>query len=102
MKGKVNERKWASICTNEGYPARRGQQFRGGEDSPDVICESLPIFHFEVKAGKRPHLWNAVDQALRDRKTGQLAIAALHRDFCPWMVGMLGDDFFRMVRGDHL
>ena len=101
-KGKVNERAWASICTNEGYPARRGQQFRGGDDSPAVVCESLPMFHFEVKSGKRPHLWDAVAQAERDQKTGDFAIAALLKDYHPWMVAMSADTFFRLVRGDHL
>lgn len=101
-KGKVNERAWASICTNEGYPARRGQQFRGGDDSPDVVCESLPMFHFEVKSGKRPHLWDALSQAERDQKTGQFAVAALHKDHHPWQVAMSADTFFRLVRGDHL
>jgi|TARA_R100001463_G_scaffold2960_3_gene12258 Holliday junction resolvase len=106
-KGAVNERAWASICTNEGYPAHRTAQVAGNfnaisEGVPDVICASLPLFHFEVKAGARPHLWNAVEQAIRDKKTEQFAIAALHKDRHPWMVGMPCDDFFRLVRGDHL
>ena len=106
-KGALNERKWASICTNEGYPAHRTAQVAGNynaisEGVPDVICASLPLFHFEVKAGARPHLWDAVDQAIRDKKTEQLAIAAMHKDRCKWLVGMTADDFFRMVRGDHL
>jgi len=60
------------------------------------------MFHFEVKSGKRPHLWDAVSQAERDQKTGQFAVAALHKDYHPWMVGMTADTFFRLVRGDHL
>ena len=106
-KGAANERKWASICTNEGYPSHRTAQVAGNynafnEGVPDVISAALPLFHFEVKAGARPHLWNAISQANRDKRTEQIAIAALHKDYCPWLVGMTADDFFRMVRGDHL
>lgn len=37
-----------------GFSARRGQQFRGGPDSPDVICEELDgTYHFEMKWGYR-------------------------------------------------
>ncbi len=43
-----------------GYAARRGQQFSGSPDSPDVVCDSLPWMHFEVnhvmKSYGRSHL----------------------------------------------
>jgi hypothetical protein len=41
-KGKRGELEAAHMLTHEGFPARRGQQFSGGTDSPDVVCESLP------------------------------------------------------------
>jgi Holliday junction resolvase len=49
QKGKRGEREAAAFLTDEGFPARRGQQFAGGTDSPDVVCESLSGLHFEVK-----------------------------------------------------
>lgn len=48
-KGKRGELQLAKALTDLGHPARRGQQRKGGEDSPDVICESLPGVHFECK-----------------------------------------------------
>lgn len=48
-KGKRGEREFARTLTTLGYPAERGQQFRGGQDSPDVKCDSLPQVHWEVK-----------------------------------------------------
>lgn len=48
-KGKRGELEFAKALTNAGYPARRGIQFRGGQDSPDVICDALDRWHFEVK-----------------------------------------------------
>lgn len=50
-KGKRGELELAHRLTELGYPARRGQQRKGGEDSPDVICEGLTEkgFHIECK-----------------------------------------------------
>ena len=49
-----------------GYCARRGQQFCGSAESPDVICDSLPWIHFEVKAVERLNIEEAMEQARRD------------------------------------
>ena len=48
-KGKRGELEFAHALTALGYPATRGQQRKGGEDSPDVICEGLSWVHWEVK-----------------------------------------------------
>lgn len=48
-KGKTGERELARVLTALGYPAERGQQRKGGEDSPDVICPSLKAWHIECK-----------------------------------------------------
>ena len=48
-KGKRGERQWRDELRKNGYHARRGQQFSGSPDSPDVICDGLPWAHFEVK-----------------------------------------------------
>ena len=106
-KGKVGERAWASLCTNEGYPAYRSAQVAGNfnannEGVADVLCATLPDMHFEVKVGKCPHVWNAIAQAERDCQTGQFAIAALRKDRHKFIVAMSADTYFRMVRGDHL
>jgi hypothetical protein len=38
-----------------------------------------------------------VAQAERDHATGQFAVAALHKDYHPWMVAMTVDTFFRQT-----
>jgi hypothetical protein len=43
---------------------RRGQQFAGGPDSPDVV--GLPGFHIEAKHVNRLNLREAMEQAVRD------------------------------------
>lgn len=52
-KGCVGEREAATFLRGIGFTARRGQQFAGGPDSPDVIVEELPSVHFEVKRDAR-------------------------------------------------
>ena len=43
-KGARYERELARYFEENGFPARRGQQFAGGSDSPDVVCDEFP-FH---------------------------------------------------------
>lgn len=71
-KGKRGELQLAHTLTALGYPAERGQQRKGGEDSPDVLCPSLAGFHIEAKftatcqlhSPKKLAQWDA--QARRD------------------------------------
>ena len=83
-KGKRGERQWRDELRANGYDARRGQQFNGSPDSPDVICDALPDFHFEVKCVERLNLHAAMRQAGRDgaRKT---PVVAHKRNYGPWL-----------------
>ena len=65
-KGKRGEREWRDELRANGYAARRGQQFSGSPDSPDVVCEELDWIHFEVKAVERLNIEDAMEQARRD------------------------------------
>lgn len=83
-KGKRGEREIARLLTDHGHPARRGVQYSGGPDSPDVICESLP-FHFEVKRTERLRLHKAMQQAIDDAKPGSVPVVAYRRNGGEWM-----------------
>ena len=83
-KGARGELQLAKALTDAGHPAERGQQRKGGADSPDVICPSLAAFHIECKltAACKMHspaqlaTWD--EQAKRD--AGQLRIPlVVHR-----------------------
>ena len=65
-KGKRGERQWRDELRANGYQARRGQQFSGSAESPDVVCEELGWIHFEVKAVERLNIEEAMDQARAD------------------------------------
>ncbi len=105
-KGKRGERQWRDELRANGYAARRGQQFSGSPDSPDVVCESLPWIHFEVKAVERLNIEEAMEQARRDAgKSGvraawfRVPIVAHRRRFRPWLVTMEAETFFQFLRG---
>ena len=48
-----------------GVDARRGVQYHGGSDSPDVVTD-LPGIHIEVKRTERLSLYPAMEQAAAD------------------------------------
>jgi hypothetical protein len=96
QKGKRGELEFRDVLRSFGYSARRGQQFRGGEDSPDINCPELP-FHFECKLVQRLNLRLAYNQARRDCGLSRPIVA--HRENRgEWMVTMSARDFFEIVK----
>ena len=94
-KGKRGELELSHFLTEHGFPARRGQQFSGGPESPDVICKSLP-FHFEVKRTERLRLHEAMNQATND--AGDMTPAVAHRrNRDEWLVTMRLSDLLELV-----
>lgn len=98
-KGKRGERQWRDELRANGYAARRGQQFCGSADSPDVVCDALPWVHFEVKAVEKLNIEDAMQQARRDG-VGKVPVVAHKRNFSTWLVTMDAETFFRLLNGD--
>ena len=97
-KGVRGERQWRDELRANGYAARRGQQFAGSPDSPDVVCEELSWLHFEVKAVERLNIEDAMDQARRDAGSN-VPVVAHRRRFRRWLVTMDAETFFKFLRG---
>lgn len=97
-KGKRGERQWRDELRANGYAARRGQQFSGSPESPDVICEALAWIHFEVKAVERLNIEDAMEQAERDG-LAKTAVVAHRRNRRRWLVTMRAETFFNFLRG---
>lgn len=97
QKGARGERQWAAKLSAEGFPARRGQQFSGSKDSPDVVCPALAHLHCEVKLTERLQLYDAMEQAIRDAgdKTPYVAHRRNNHD---WLVIMRADDWLEQQR----
>lgn len=101
-KGKSGERQAAHYLTSLGYPARRGRQFKGTADSPDVVVEGV---HLEVKWRATASLDNGLDQWCEEARAecGSKPWAVLWRgNRQPWRLtcevlpGIVGT-----VVGDH-
>lgn len=65
-KGKRGEREAAAeLGAILGCTARRGVQFQGGPDSPDVVLDGVGL-HVECKRVERFDLYGAIEQATSD------------------------------------
>lgn len=97
-KGAVGEREIAKYLREHGFTeARRGQQFKGGADSPDVV--GLTGFHIEVKRVERLDLNAAMDQSIRDCGENETPIVVHRRNNDYWKVTMRLDDFMEVING---
>lgn len=98
QKGARGEREWRDQLRNEGFDARRGQQFSGGSDSPDVICDSLPGIHWEVKRVERGNPYDWIMQAKRDAGDSKMPVVAHKRNGEDWLCIISANDFFQLIR----
>src|SRR5258708_19604961 len=96
MKGKVGELEFVHYLKERGYEARRGQQFQGGNDSPDVI--GLPGHHVEVKRTEALRLHDALAQANRDAAAGTVPLVAYRRNRAGWVAILDMDHYIDMVK----
>lgn len=95
-KGARGERYIRDLFIKAGFRARRGLQPQGGGAAPDVVLEDLPL-HCEVKTGKAPPIWRAVEQAQRDSRPGSICVAVCKRDREDPVVAMPWDDFIELL-----
>ena len=96
QKGAAGEREFAHALAEHGHTARRGQQFSGGTDSPDVVCDTLPEVHFEVKRVEAGNLYKWMKQAKRD--AGKKMPAVAHRKSKEdWVIVLTLTDFLDLM-----
>lgn len=75
--------------------ARRGQQYHGGEESPDVEADVADV-HFEVKRCEEFRLYDAIEQAVRDAGT-QVPVVLHRTNRRPWVAIVRLEDLPRLV-----
>jgi len=86
-KGKVGERELAAFLRDYGYTAaRRGQQYAGGNQSPDVV--GIPGVHIECKRCESGSLYSWLDQAIIEAGIGEIPVV-MHRKSKRGWVGIL-------------
>ena len=100
IKGKQFERWVARYLRNAGHEsARRGQQHRGGPDSPDVI--GLDGFHVECKNTEKWRPYDFMAQAERDAADGEKPIVIAKKNRQKPLVIMRLDDFMEVIKCDQ-
>ena len=98
QKGKRGEREVAALLRDYGFEARRGQQFSGGGDSPDVVHD-IPGYHIEVKRTERFRLYEAMEQAARDAGPDKIPVVFHRPNGGEWVVVMPAYDFLASMQG---
>jgi hypothetical protein len=103
-KGCRGEREFRDVLRAAGFcKARRGQQYSGSTDSPDVVCPELPSIHFEVKRCERGNVYDWVNQAWWDSKvlcgaSNLLPVVAHKRNNMPWLAILSMDSFLELLK----
>lgn len=96
-KGKSGEREIAKLIRDYGFAARRGQQFAGGNDSPDVIT-SIPGTHIEVKRVEALQLYAAMEQASNDAAEGDMPVVLHRKNNKEWVAILKATDWLDLMR----
>lgn len=95
QKGNRGEREAASYLTELfGLKCRRGQQYSGSPDSPDVV--GIPGLHLEIKRTERINIYEAIKQAARDANDNvPLVMHRKNRE--EWLFVLKAEDIFRLM-----
>lgn len=96
-KGKRGELLLARFLRECGYEARRMSQYCGQTgDAADVI--GLPGLHIECKFVERLNIREALGQAVRDTKGGEIPVLFHKRSREEWLVTIRARDFMSIYR----
>ena len=96
-KGATGELELAHKLQEYGYDTRRSVQYNGKDGQADVV--GLPLIHCEVKRVEKLNIYNAMDQAKRDAKNGNIPTVFHRKNRCNWLVTMELDSFMELYEG---
>lgn len=100
-KGKRGELELAKeIARIFGVSTRRGQQYRGGPGSPDIVAD-IPGVHWECKRTETLSIYKALEQAIDDAGD-DVPVVAHRRSRKPWVVAVRLDDLPRLAEQIYL
>jgi Holliday junction resolvase len=101
-KGKTGELELVNFLKERGIEARRGQQYEGSSDSPDVVAGGcLKDIHLEVKRVQSGNLYNWMDQACTDADICKMPVVAHRRNNKRWLAILDLRDFMSIVEALH-
>lgn len=93
-KGAKGERELARVLRQYGYDCRRGQQYSGANGDADVV--GLPGVHIECKRVERLNIHDAMDQAKRDSRYGEIPAVFHRKNNCEWLVTLQIYEFMKL------
>jgi Holliday junction resolvase len=95
-KGKRGELAFASFLREHGFAdARRGRQFHGGQDSPDVV--GVRGIHFEVKCVQAGNPYSWLAQACAESGLS-VPVVAHKRNGKEWIAVLRADDLLTLIK----
>jgi hypothetical protein len=99
-KGKRAEREVRDLFIEHGFPSRRGRQYAGHPDAPDVIVPDLPWLFVESKFVEKLDLHKTMIQAIKD--AGDKMPVVFHKKSREgWLVTLSVEDFFELITKKH-
>lgn len=96
QKGAAFERKLANLLKEKGYNCRRGQQYCGANGDADVV--GLSGIHIEAKAVERLNIYEAMNQAIRDARAGELPAVFHKKNRQQILVTMTFEDWLKLYK----
>lgn len=97
QKGKTGELEAAKLLQGLlGCSARRGQQFKGTPESPDLVG-AIPGVHIEVKRVEKLNLVDAVAQADRDKGEREVSMVLHRKNRSPWLITVKAEDLLQFI-----
>lgn len=89
-KGKDGELELVRILREHGYECRRGQQYCGANGDADVV--GLPGIHFECKRVEKLNVDDAMNQAAKDAREGEMPIVVHRKNRTNWKATLWLED----------
>lgn len=96
-KGARGELELAHKLEEYGYNAKRSVQYNGKDGQADVV--GLPRIHCEIKRVEKLNIYDAIEQAKRDAKNGDMPTVFHRKNRCNWLVTMELDEFMQLYDG---
>ena len=101
-KGKNGELEFVHFLKERGITARRGQQYAGGGDSPDVMAgECMAPYHLEVKRKEAGNLYHWLEQATNDADICKVPVVVHRKNGKQWVVILDARDFINIIKEQY-
>ena len=97
QKGARGERLFRDWLIERGHTARRGQQFSGGSESPDVVSDLDDLVHWEVKLTETCSPYKYLDQAINDAAVTQIPAVVHKQSRKEWIAFIRAEDLLKLL-----